>query len=196
FVMPQAHILEFFVISFDRPTTFGCADQLAQRRLSLQRRKVVFRRHRFSFRPLNQQPFLRTRSFPLAIKMRRSDTLRTKIRTQFAARSFAPSDRAKRVRSPLLRQLPHRDWLMRPVTSQQLWWPASWATGLWRERPLTRRPNRGRFSNANRITQPLSGHPIAKVGTAAKSQVCVDLSLPKNPSPFLSSHLRTSRVNG
>src|SRR5262249_43088468 len=88
------------------------------------------------------------------------------------------------------------DWLMRPVTPQQLWWPASWATGLWRERPLTRRPNRGRFSNANRITQPLSGHPIAKVGTAAKSQGCVDLSLPKNPSPFLSSHLQTSRVNG
>src|SRR5262249_55965125 len=60
--------------------------------------------------------------------------------------------------------------------SQQLWWPASWATGLWRERPLTRRPNRGRFSNANRITQPLSGHPIAKVGTAAKGQGCVDHS--------------------
>ena len=118
FVMTQAHIFQFFVIALNRPAPFGRIHQLAQARLLPESRKVVFRRHGFSLRPLNQQPFLRAWRFSQIILMRRSDTLGAKVGTHFAARSFAPDERVKTVAPPLISQLSRGDRLMHLIAAQ------------------------------------------------------------------------------
>jgi len=172
-VISQSDRFEVFVISFDWPTTFGGVDQLSQRRLSAQRQKPIFGRIAFSKRPLDQQPLFGARSFSPIIEMSWSHAPHAEMRSQLAARSLAPSDRAETIATKLIGQLARCDWLMLRVPAQQLW-PFALIAGFGRERPFPWRPNSGRRLNANRIAQFSRGQLFTKVGIVAKGDICVD----------------------
>src|SRR5262245_127225 len=105
FVTSQSYVFELSVIFLNRPTPFCGINKPRQGRFLRQRQEPVTGRVALIHGPFNQQPFLCARSLSLVIKISWSHAHGVEVRAHLSARSFAPSNRAKRVASNLVGQL-------------------------------------------------------------------------------------------
>src|SRR5262245_37595989 len=111
-IISQSHIFKFFVIALNRPTPFSGINKPPQRRSFGQRQEPVFGRIALIQGPLHQQPLFRARSLSSVITISGARPRGAEVRAHFAARSFTPSNRAKRVATELVGQLSNCQRLM------------------------------------------------------------------------------------
>src|SRR5579875_325358 len=85
-------LLQLFGVTFDDPAVFGQADQVANLRLCRQSGEPILRGFGFALRPLDEQPFFRTRLSALFVPTRGTDTQQGKPRTERTFHALPPSD--------------------------------------------------------------------------------------------------------
>src|SRR5215211_8120211 len=97
-VMPEPEfLLEVLVVALDPPAQHREVDERREGDLFRQRREPILRWLRLAVRPLDQQPFLRTRLRQGLIAMRRAHAPASKARAQHRVRARAPSDLGPRL---------------------------------------------------------------------------------------------------
>src|SRR5579884_1917229 len=83
-------LLQLFGVTLDDPTVLGQPDQVADFCFCRQSREPIFRRLGFALRPLDEQPFFRTRLSAPFVPMRWTDTKQGKPRTERTFHTLPP----------------------------------------------------------------------------------------------------------
>ena len=87
-------LLELLIIALDAPAQLGEVDQISEGNVLRKRRKPVFGGLALAFRPLDQQPFLRSQLGAPFVAMRGANPQAGKARAQRLGRALAPCNRA------------------------------------------------------------------------------------------------------
>src|SRR3954447_706683 len=101
-------LLELLVVAFDAPPELGKFDQALEADLLRQRREPVFGGLLLSFRPLDQEPFLRARFAQPVVAMSSSHPHACKARGEPIGCALAPGDLGPRLRLESKCQRLHR----------------------------------------------------------------------------------------
>ena len=75
-------LLELLIVPLDAPAQLGPVDEVGERGVAWQGGEPVFGRFALALRPLDQEPFLRTRFGALVIPVRRPDAHGGKARRE------------------------------------------------------------------------------------------------------------------
>ncbi len=93
FIVTQAELLfQFPVVAFDAPAHLGDMHQAFNRSIDVQDREEVLQRFGIAFRPLDQQPLLRTLGTAPIIAVSATDTHGGKARRERFMAAFALGD--------------------------------------------------------------------------------------------------------
>src|SRR3954451_18382740 len=115
-------LLELLVVAFDAPPELGKFDQALEADLLRQRREPVFGGLLLSFRPLDQEPFLRARFAQPVVAMSGSHPQPCPAQGEPVAYSLSPTDRGPRRRPKSKRQRLDRGCLVLAIPAHQLGW--------------------------------------------------------------------------
>src|SRR4051794_14859195 len=119
-VVPKPEfLLELLVVALDAPPELGEFDQAREADLLRQGREPVFGRLLLSFRPLDQEPFLRAR-FAQPVAMSGSHPHACKARGEPIGCTLAPGDLGPRLRLKSKRQRLDRGRLVLAIPAHQL----------------------------------------------------------------------------
>ena len=130
-------------------------------------RKPVFGRLALALRPLDQQPFFRSRLRAPFVAMGRANPQARKARAQRLGRALTPFDRSPRPLRQTERKRLDRDRPMLVVAPHQLRSSSATRPGLCRQRPGAGRPHRGRRQNAGRVGQAQRRDVSAQIAVVA-----------------------------
>src|SRR6266853_3324854 len=172
FIMSEPDLLlELLVVAFDAPAQLGEIDQTLKGDVLRQGREPIAGRLVLAFRPLDQQPLVRTRRVPSVIIMGGPHPDSGETRAKPTVRALAPADCSPSLFRQAERERLDRDRLVRAVPAQPGWPPAVSDIGLGRQRLETWRPYGGRRGNAGHITHAERADPGAQLRIATVSPV-------------------------
>src|SRR5690242_11737639 len=134
-VVPQPEfLLELLVIAFDAPPELGEFDQAREADLLRQGREPVLGGLLLTFRPLDQEPFLRARFAQPVVAMSGAHAHPCEARSEPVSDALAPGDLGPRRLLESQRQRLHRGWLVRAISAHQLGGASPARPGLGRQR--------------------------------------------------------------
>src|SRR5215210_4216109 len=143
-VVPKPEfLLELLIVAFDAPPELGKFDHPLEANVVRQGREPVFGGLLLSFRPLDQEPFLRARLIQPVIAMSGSHPHSCEARGESIGDALAPGDLGPRLRPKSKRQRLNRGWLVLAIPAHQLGGSSPARPGLGRQRRTALRPNRG-----------------------------------------------------